>query len=220
MYIVRPSYLIKKVYPEAIWRFSSTEKIIYLTFDDGPMESITPWVLEVLKKYKIAATFFCVGENIERYPEIYNRIIEEGHTTGNHTYNHLKGWKTNTEEYLKNVELCEKTMNPLVAPSSIKTEERVGQRFLFRPPYGKIKKSQYSYLKSKYSIVMWDVLSGDYDKKTSHKKCLNNVIKNTRNGSIVLFHDSIKAESNLKYTLVPFIEWALKEGYCFKKIAY
>lgn len=213
MYLARTPYLLKKIYPDAIWRFSSTEKNIYLTFDDGPIESITTWVLDVLKKHGIEATFFCVGANIEKHPEIYKRIIEDGHQTGNHTYNHLNGWNTHTRTYLKNVLMCEQILKS--TPSPI---ERAGVRPLFRPPYGKAKKSQISNLSSQYSIIMWDVLSGDYDKNTSNEKCLSNVIDNVRNGSIVLFHDSIKAESNLKYALPRFIEWALKEGYVFKRV--
>ena len=220
MYLARTPYLLKKIYPNAIWRLSAVDKKIYLTFDDGPVESITPWVLDVLKKYAIKATFFCVGANIEKHPAIYKRMVAEGHQTGNHTYNHLKGWNTHTKDYFKNIVWCDKILNAAPSPLlyGLSSEKRAEVKPLFRPPYGKMKKSQYKMLSKKYSIIMWDVLSGDYSKKTSNEKCLSNVMNNVRNGSIVVFHDSIKAESNLKYTLVPFIEWALEEGYIFNKI--
>jgi len=216
MYLARTPYLLKKIYPKAVWRFSPSEKNIYLTFDDGPIDTITTWVLDELKKYNVKATFFCVGANIEKQPEIYKRIIEEGHQTGNHTYNHLNGWNTHTRTYLKNVLMCEDTLNKNVSQNT--SSLTLKEKKLFRPPYGKVKNTQYSILNTQYSIIMWDVLSGDYDKKTTNEKCLSNVIDNVRNGSIVLFHDSIKAEANLKYALPQFIEWALKEGYSFKRV--
>jgi len=199
MYLVRPPYLLKKLYPKAVWRMSATQEIIYLTFDDGPVEAITPWVLDVLKEKNIPATFFCVGENVQKNPAIFQRIKEENHSTGNHTFNHVNGWNTHTADYLQNVEKC-------VADNSTS---------LFRPPYGKLKKSQYRILNKHYSIIMWDVLSGDYDKETSPEKCLSNVLKHVRNGSVVVFHDSYKAQEKLKYALPRFIDWALDSGYKF-----
>ena len=199
MYLVRPPYLLKKLYPKAVWRMDAAQKIIYLTFDDGPVAEITPWVLDVLKEKKINATFFCVGENVVKNPEIFRRIKEEKHTTGNHTFNHLNGWNTHTANYLQNVEKCVME-NPTL---------------LFRPPYGKLKKSQYRMLTAQYSIIMWDVLSGDYDKDTSPEKCLSNVLKHVRNGSVIVFHDSYKAQEKLKYALPRFIDWALEKGYAF-----
>jgi peptidoglycan-N-acetylglucosamine deacetylase len=200
LYLVRPSYLIKKLYPQAIWQMETKEKKIYLTFDDGPVSEITDWLLDLLKTKNIKATFFCVGENVEKNPEIYLRILNEKHAVGNHTFNHLNGWKTDTAEYCENVNKCAGLIN-----SS-----------LFRPPYGKLKKSQISNLTSQYSIIMWDVLSGDYDKKTSPEKCLQNVVENIRNGSIIVFHDSYKAEKNLKYALPLFIDFAISKGYEFE----
>ncbi len=212
MYLVRPPYLLKKLYSKAIWRMDSTQNKIYLTFDDGPISQITPWVLDVLKQNNIKATFFCVGENIIKHPEVYQRILTENHAVGNHTYNHLNGWNTHINNYMDNIVMCDKIME---------VGERK-QRVLFRPPYGKIKKSQIAQLlKNKtcsYSIIMWDVLSGDYDRKTSPEKCLSNAINNVRNGSIIVFHDSIKSQKNLEYALPRFIEQAKAKGFEFEKL--
>jgi peptidoglycan/xylan/chitin deacetylase (PgdA/CDA1 family) len=197
MYLVRPPYLVQKLFPGTIWRMSPSEKKIYLTFDDGPVPSITTWVLDILKQEKIKATFFCVGENVEKHPEIFQQILDEKHSIGNHTYNHLNGWNTHTNEYIKNIEKC---------------AILVGSK-LFRPPYGRLKKSQLSILKKKYSIIMWDVLSGDYDKNTSPEKCFQNVIDNVRNGSIIVFHDSYKAQKNLEYALPKLIAYAKENGF-------
>ncbi len=175
------------------------QKKIYLTFDDGPVPEVTPWVLDLLRQHDIKATFFCVGANVEKYPEVYKRILAEGHSVGNHTHNHLNGWETKSENYFDNIENC---------------AQLVSTR-LFRPPYGRMKRAQRAYLGDRYSIVMWDVLSGDYDKSTSAEKCLENVVAHTRNGSIIVFHDSIKASQNLVYTLPRFIEHSLKEGFEF-----
>ena len=178
-----------------------SENKIYLTFDDGPVPEITPWVLNLLKQENIKATFFCVGANVAKYPEIYNQIIEQGHSVGNHTYNHLNGWNTDTNKYIQNVKHC----SELVSTN------------LFRPPYGKLKHAQSLILNSQYSIIMWDVLSGDYSKETTPEKCLKNVNDNVRNGSIILFHDSLKAQTNMQYTLPKFITFAKEKGFVFEK---
>jgi len=207
MYLVKPPFIYKKIYPLATWKMKANEKKLYLTFDDGPIEELTPWVLDVLKQKEVQATFFSVGETIENSKSIYECIIQEGHKIGNHTYNHLNGWNTHTSTYIKNVLLCDKLM-----------EKADGTKALFRPPYGKIKKSQYKILNRRYKVIMWDVLSGDFDKKTSKEKCLSNVLDNVRKGSIIVFHDNIKAEENLRYVLPLFIDWAIKEGYSFELI--
>jgi peptidoglycan/xylan/chitin deacetylase (PgdA/CDA1 family) len=178
---------------------NATEKKLYLTFDDGPVPSVTPWVLDILKQSNTKATFFCVGENIQRYPEIFARIINEQHQVGNHTHNHLNGWNTDTNRYLENIEKCAQ-----VAPSG-----------LFRPPYGRMKPTQSKRIANLYTTVMWDVLSGDYDKETEPGKCLQNVIDAARNGSIIVFHDNIKAFRNLEYTLPRFIDYAKVKGFEF-----
>jgi peptidoglycan/xylan/chitin deacetylase (PgdA/CDA1 family) len=202
MYIVRPSFLLRKIYPKAIWRIPTKEKKIYLTFDDGPIPVVTPWILDLLKKSEIKATFFCVGENVVKNANIYQRILDEKHALGNHTYNHLNGWNSHSKTYIKNVKKCDEVMHSK----------------LFRPPYGRAKKSQIEHLSNQYSIIMWDVLSGDYDKNTSPEKCLKNVIKGVRNGSIIVFHDNIKAQKNVEYALPKFIDWAKENGFVFEKI--
>lgn len=199
MYFVRPPYLLQKLYPKAIWRMDTSQKKIYLTFDDGPVPGITSWVLDVLKQHNIKATFFCVGENVVKHPDVFQRITNEGHRIGNHTYHHLNGWNTHTFTYLKNIQKCAEVVNSN----------------LFRPPYGRTKKSQLSTLKSQYSIIMWDVLSGDYSKTTSPEKCLSNVTEAVRNGSIIVFHDSYKAKKNIEYALPRFIEYAKTTGFEF-----
>ncbi len=203
MYLVRPPYLLKKIYPKAIWRVPTNEKQLFLTFDDGPIPIITPWVLDVLKGEKIKATFFCVGENVARYPEIYQRIIDENHTVGNHTFNHLNGWNTHSKTYIKNVKQCADLVNSK----------------LFRPPYGRAKKAQIKHLSAHYSIIMWDVLSGDFDKKISPEKCLKNVMETIRDGSIIVFHDNVKAQRNLEYALPNFINYAKQKGFTFESLA-
>jgi len=175
------------------------EPVIYLTFDDGPIEELTPWVLDVLKQYNVKATFFCVGNNIDKNNHIFSRLLNEGHRVGNHTYNHIKGWKTKTKEYLENVEQC----------------EQLTKTKLFRPPYGRIKKKQFLKLIPYYKIVFWDVLTHDYDPLLSPAKCLSNSIKYTRNGSVVVFHDNMKAQKNLKFVLPQYIEHFLKLNYKF-----
>ena len=200
MYLVRPPYLLKKLYPKATWRKDPAEKKLYLTFDDGPVPGVTPWVLDVLKEKNIKATFFCVGENVQKNNAIYQRILAEDHRAGNHTFNHLNGWKTHTDQYIQNIEKCSEL---------VKTN-------LFRPPYGKLKKAQSQWAAQQHSIIMWDVLSGDYDKQTTPEKCLSNVLSHVRNGSVIVFHDSYKAEEKLMYALPKFIDWALEKGYQFE----
>jgi peptidoglycan/xylan/chitin deacetylase (PgdA/CDA1 family) len=238
MYLIKTPFFLKKLYPSSlIWNQSRTHKVIYLTFDDGPIPIVTPWVLKTLKNFNAKATFFCIGENITKHPEIFSQLKAEGHAIGNHTYNHLKGWLTDDETYLENYQKCQKLT---------KTN-------LFRPPYGKMKRSQMKLLRSqvesnehqvmsskyqiasieyqddlqnaklstlnaKLSIIMWDVLSGDFDMKLSPEKCLKNVLKHTENGSIVVFHDSLKAWDRLEYVLPRALEVWGKEGYQFKSL--
>lgn len=204
MYLVRPSWLIKSIYPQAIWRKDVSESYIYLTFDDGPIPEITTWVLDVLKKRGVPATFFCVGENIAKHPDIFQRIKAEQHQIGNHTYHHINGWSAHTVDYIEDVKLCDASISDKASTK------------LFRPPYGKMKKSQLQQVSKDYAVVMWDVLSGDYDRLTSPEKCLNNVCTAVRNGSIIVFHDNIKAKKNLEYSLPRFIDYALSKGFVFK----
>jgi peptidoglycan-N-acetylglucosamine deacetylase len=185
-----------------IWNFERDEKIIYLTFDDGPIPELTDWVLDQLKLYNAKATFFCVGANIIKHKQVYDRIINEGHVAGNHTMYHSKGFIHKVEPYINEAEDCKLL---------------VGNN-LFRPPYGQLKRGQYRELiKRGYKVIMWDVISYDYE-KIAPKKCARNAINHTRNGSIVLFHDNIKAEKNLKYTLPLFLRTFSEKGYQFKGI--
>lgn len=201
--------IIKKIFYNQVWDIPNTEKKIYLTFDDGPTPEITEWVLNLLEKENIKATFFCIGQNIEKHPEIFEKIITFGHSVGNHTFNHLKGWKTTTDKYIENVDLCKTE----ICKSAI-----IKYSNLFRPPYGKIKPNQSKTLRKKgFKIIMWDVLSKDYDLNTSPEQCLIN-IKKTKSGSIIVFHDSLKAWKNLEYTLPKAIAFLKSEGFLFDKI--
>jgi peptidoglycan/xylan/chitin deacetylase (PgdA/CDA1 family) len=200
-----------RIFSKYTWRFSISKKEIYLTFDDGPTPEITTFVLNELKKHNAKATFFCIGKNISTHPEIFKQIIKEDHSVGNHTQNHLNGWKNKTQDYIKNTSEVQRTLQL----SNFKTLKLN----LFRPPYGKIKQKQAKYLLSKgYKIIMWSVLSGDFDTNLSKEKCLQNVLKNTSNGSIVVFHDSVKAAEKVKYVLPKVLEYFSKKGFQFKAI--
>lgn len=201
--------IAKIIYPKYTWKISSLEKKVYLTFDDGPTPDITEWVLSELKKYNAKATFFCIGKNIEERPTIFKKILQDGHAIGNHTQNHLNGWKTNTTNYIENTKNCESVIATYVNKNNN----------LFRPPYGRIKKIQSNQLLNLgYKIIMWDVLSKDYSKKISPEKCLKNVIENVRPGSIIVFHDSVKASQNLMYVLPKTLQYLSEQGYSFEKI--
>lgn len=203
MYLVKTPWLLKKLYPDFIWDMPANEKVIYLTFDDGPHPTITPFVLNLLKQYNAKATFFCIGKNVELYPQIYARIISESHSIGNHTQHHLNGWKTKTGDYVFDV---------VSAAHNIQSK-------LFRPPYGRIKRFQAKLLQQAYyNIVMWSVLSGDFNKNISNEKCLSNVLLQTQAGSIVVFHDSEKAYERLQYVLPKVLAHFSAEGFGFKAI--
>lgn len=184
------------------WRFTHKEKTIYLTFDDGPIPEVTPWVLDLLDKYRIKATFFCVGENVYKHPDIYQELLRRGHKTGNHSYNHLQGIHTHSDQYVENVEK---------AARLIKSD-------LFRPPHGFMRFAQLRKLRERYRIVLWDVVPHDYNKKRSPEKVLKTAIRYTRGGSIIVFHDSLKAQKNMQYALPKYIEHCLSEGYSFKTL--
>lgn len=207
-YFIKTPWIVKKIFNDYTWNFPQDEKAVYLTFDDGPHPYITPWVLEELKKHEAYATFFCIGKNVEENKETYESILNQGHATGNHTFQHLNGWKTNDETYVQDV---------------IKASRLIHSN-LFRPPYGKIKVKQARYItdafKNKINIIMWDTLSGDFDKNYSAEQCIRNVIEHVENGSIIVFHDSEKAYPNLKQTLPVVLEYLSKEGYKLKKIEY
>lgn len=195
---------LTNLFPAAIWRIPGGGKVIYLTFDDGPVPEVTPEVLDILDKFQIKATFFCVGENVEKYPALYKQIKDRGHAVGNHTYNHVRGFKTTNKAYLENIEKA----------------GRLIKSNLFRPPHGTLKPSQYRAIIAKYRLVMWDVISCDYDPTLKPQQCLANVINFVREGSIITFHDSIKAKTNVLATLPLAIEYLIKEGYSFRKISF
>ncbi len=249
MYFVKTPWWLKKLYPQLVWNKARTTKTIFLTFDDGPIPIVTPWVLKTLKSFNAKATFFCIGDNINKHPAIFLQLKADGHAIGNHTYNHLKGWATADELYIKNFNKC----------------QNLTQTYLFRPPYGRIKRSQIFEIqkskikneesenlkvKSKKSkiknqntkndksqianpqsqirnpqseihnpqsqIIMWDVLSGDFDTALSPQKCLKNVLKHTQNGSIIVFHDSLKAWDRLQYVLPKALDYWKKQGFSFE----
>jgi peptidoglycan/xylan/chitin deacetylase (PgdA/CDA1 family) len=215
---VKTNYFIKNIFPNYVWDIPNHENKIFLTFDDGPIPEITEWTLEQLKKYDAKATFFCIGNNIEKHPEIFKNIITQGHAIGNHTFNHLNGWKNSTEDYIKNVKLCQ---FQIPNPKSHTSDSELAQQTLnlFRPPYGKIKPSQSRILrKLGYKIIMWNILSYDFDQTISPEKCLDNVLNNVVNGSIIVFHDNIKAEQNLKYALPKTLAFLKEKGFVCAKI--
>lgn len=204
-YTVKTPWLLKKLYPGCIWHINTKEKIIYLSFDDGPHPIATPFVLETLATYHAKASFFCIGKNVVLYPEIYKRILNEGHAIGNHTFNHLNGWKTGDAEYFANI-----------AEASMHIDSK-----LFRPPYGKISAFQVRHLKEdplQYKIIMWDVLSADFDTKITPEQCSYNVNRHARNGSIVVFHDSEKAFPRLKLALPECLAFFTKKGFRFDRL--
>jgi peptidoglycan/xylan/chitin deacetylase (PgdA/CDA1 family) len=203
-YFVKTPGWLKKLYAYYIWDINVADKTIYLSFDDGPHPAITGFVLDELKKYNAHATFFCIGKNVLLYPAVYKRILEEGHATGNHTQDHLNGWKTPDEEYIENIEKAKKVIDSN----------------LFRPPYGRIKRSQFRQLApGGMKIIMWDVLSGDFDMAITKEKCLQHVLQHTKPGSVIVFHDSEKANERMSYALPGVLKYFSEKGYSFGKIA-
>ncbi len=213
-YWIKTSRFVKKLFGSYVWDIPNTENKIYLTFDDGPTPDITEWVLQELEKYNAKATFFCIGNNIEKHPEIFEKVITKGHSIGNHTFNHLNGWKTSTEEYLQNSDQWS-----AVSGQFLNCQLKSANCKLFRPPYGKIKASQANkLLQSGYKIIMWDVLSADYDATISKEKCLENATKSVTSGSIIVFHDSVKAFSHLEFTLPKALKYFKEKRFIFEKL--
>lgn len=202
MYLVKTPSIIKNLFPNFTWSIPSKDKVLYLTFDDGPIPEVTPWVLQQLKDYQAKATFFCVGDNIQKHTSVFEAVKKAGHAIGNHTFNHLNGWATENVPYFHNVRRASNFVNTV----------------LFRPPYGRLKPKQAQFLQRHYKIVMWDVLSGDFDPKLSEERCLQNVLQHAKTGSIVVFHDSLKAEKKLRYVLPKVLEHFSQLGYRFAKL--
>ncbi|MBE6275002.1 MAG: polysaccharide deacetylase family protein [Bacteroides sp.] len=200
MLIEQPPLLLRWLYPRALWRMDKNVKAVYLTFDDGPIPEVTPWVLDVLDHYGIKATFFLVGDNVRKHPKEFQMILERGHRVGNHTFNHIGGFKHLSYNYLANTNEADALI----------------QSNLFRPPHGWMRWGQYMVLRKHYQIVMWDLVTRDYSKRLNAPQVLQKVKKYVRNGSIITFHDSLKSEKNLKYALPKAIEWLLEQGYEFK----
>ena len=212
-YFIKTPKFIHSLYKKYTWNINTDKKEIYLTFDDGPTPLVTEFVLDTLKKHKAKATFFCIGKNIEKHPELFKRIINEGHIVGNHTQNHENGWKTNNTNYLKSIDNCKSSI------TGLQTINNKQQTTIFRPPYGKIKRLQAKNLISKgYKIIMWSVLSGDFDKGITKERCLKNVVNNTTKGDIIVFHDSKKAYKKLEYTLPKVLDFFNKKGFEFTKL--
>ena len=209
LYFHKTPLWLQKVYTGLTWSIDSSDKTIYLTFDDGPIPEVTSFVLNQLRQYQAKATFFCVGHNIEKFPLAFNEIIEEGHSIGNHTYNHLIGWHTPTVQYLESIERCQ---------NEIEKYTGIQNRKLFRPPHGRISKKQMAFLKGNYEIVMWTYLTGDFDIALKKEKCLKSAIMKTEVNDIVVFHDSLKACKHLKYVLPEFLKHFSKLGFQFKAI--
>ncbi|MFD1769049.1 polysaccharide deacetylase family protein [Sphingobacterium suaedae] len=199
MYFVNAPFFLRWYYPNVTFNKSRSEKKIYLTFDDGPVPEATTFVLDTLARFQIKATFFCVGDNVQKHPVLFDRILKEGHQVGNHTYNHLKGWDTEDHVYLQNVQSCQ---------DLTKTN-------LFRPPYARAKKSQLRQLDKHFQIIFWDVLSGDFDESLTPEKCLQHIINHTKNGSIIVFHDNPKAMPRMSYALPKAIAYLQTKGYTF-----
>ena len=209
----RTPFFLPLLYPSLLWRIPARAEELYITFDDGPVNGPTEFVLESLATFSAKATFFCIGDNIRKHPDIFRRIVKQGHAVGNHTFNHLNGWKNDTQHYIQNVQQCKAEMQ-----KQLGVKDTVFVTDLFRPPYGRITRKQIKLLEADYRIVMWDVLSVDYNKHLSPEACLRNTIRAVRPGSIIVFHDSVKAEKNMTYVLPRLLDHFTEEGYIFKSL--
>lgn len=204
MFLHYSPFWLKAIYPRYTWHVPTQEKKLFLTFDDGPIPEITEFVVSQLEKFNAKATFFCIGDNVRKHPEIFQMLLDKGQSVGNHTFNHMNGWKSEDDVYLENIVKCDEQLN-------ISTK-------LFRPPYGRMKRSQAKLIPSERKIVMWDVLSGDFSASISPGICLKKTVLHSRPGSIVLFHDSIKAAKNMQYTLPRFLEHFSAKGFRFEAL--
>lgn len=202
MYLPKTPEIAKKLFPKLTWQQDKEDKAVYLTFDDGPTPAITEWVLNQLSQYNAKATFFCLGKNVVRFPDIFEDVLRSGHSVGNHTFNHLNCWETPRESFLNDIYSCQKVFHSK----------------LFRPPYGKLKPGLRSKILEKYQIIMWDVMSYDFDQSINPKQCVDNVLNNITNGSIIVFHDSLKAKENLKHSLPIILKYLSDHGIQMKAL--
>lgn len=202
MYLVKTPGIVKPLYRDFVWSLPNSENKVYLTFDDGPTPEVTDATLSILKEYDARATFFLIGKNVEANPDYLSKYDDLGHTIGNHSFSHKNGWQTNNDEYLEDIQACESTFASK----------------LMRPPYGKIKRDQAAVLKQSYRLIMWDVLSGDFDPRVNTERCVENVVKNTESGSIIVFHDSKKAANTMLTALPEILSQLKSKGYTFDSI--
>ena len=200
MIIEQPAVYLRWLYPKALWRMDRRERTVYLTFDDGPIPESTPFILDILRRFGVRATFFVVGDNVRKYPDLFQQIIDEGHLVGNHTHNHISGFRHTVRDYMFNVE---------------KANAYIRSHF-FRPPHGWMRLAQYAWLSRRYKVVMWDVVTRDYSKWMTPDDIVNNVKRYVRNGSIITFHDSLKAIDKLHTALPQSLQWLTEQGYAFK----
>jgi peptidoglycan-N-acetylglucosamine deacetylase len=205
MFLHYSPFWLKALYPRFLWHRPGPDKVLYLTFDDGPIPDVTEWVLGTLAEYGAKATFFCIGDNVRKFPHIYRQVLEAGHSVGNHTFHHLNGWKTGDSTYLADIEACDRQLG---LPTT-----------LFRPPYGRISRSQARLVTPRRRVVMWDVLSGDFSAGVSPEECLRQTIRHGRPGSIVLFHDSLKASATMQYALPRVLGYFAEKGYRFEALS-
>jgi peptidoglycan/xylan/chitin deacetylase (PgdA/CDA1 family) len=201
---MQPPLLFRKLFRSFVWRVPTKDLVLFLTFDDGPIPEVTLAVLELLKNYNAKATFFCIGDNVRKYPQVFQQVIDDGHAIGNHTFNHLNGWKTKTSDYIKNIAACEEVLK-----SKIK---------IFRPPYGKLRISQYLKVRKSHSIIMWDVLTKDWKQNLTAEDCFEIARRKTKSGSIVVFHDSLKAKKRMLPTLEKTLKYFSEKGFRFDRI--
>lgn len=202
MLLEQPTFLLSKIYPKGVFRKNPEDHSVYLTFDDGPIPQVTPWLLDLLDSYGIKATFFVVGDNVRKYPDLFRMVVERGHHIGNHTFNHVRSMRMRNADFIDNVKKCD---------TFFETK-------LFRPPHGIMRRWSYRYMMEEYDIVFYDVVTRDYNEKLQGEKVLDIVRKHTRNGSIIVFHDSLRSEKNLRYALPKAIEWLKQQGYEFKQL--
>ncbi len=204
MFLHKTPFLLRAAYPNLLWRVPTRERIAYLTFDDGPVPDVTDFVLEQLRRFGAKGTFFCIGDNVQKHPDVFHRVLAAGHTVGNHTFNHLNGWQTPEAAYLQNVQACQE-----VLPAGTR---------LFRPPYGRITRQQARAILPTHEVVMWDVLTGDFSAELSPERVLKKTVQHTEPGSIVVFHDSVKAFRSLRYALPRTLEALTNRGYRFETV--